>query len=69
MEEYIKAQFRLIECYKGSSNKEEAEENCKQYSEKMIHLLNEERAFEMKNVMEELWKKYHKTQKYYQPNY
>ena len=54
MEEYIKAQFRLIECYKGSSNKEEAEENCKQYSEKMIHLLNEERAFGMKNVMEEL---------------
>ena len=69
MEEYVKAQFRLIECYRGSNNKEEAEENCKQYSEKMIKLLNEDRSFEIKNVMKELWKNYHKTQNYYKPNY
>lgn len=68
MEEYARAQLRLTECYRGSSSKEEAEENCKQYSEKMVQLANEG-VFELKNAMQDLWRHYHKTTKYYKPNY
>jgi hypothetical protein len=68
MEEYAKAQIRLTECYRGSNSKEEAEENCKQYADKMTQLVNDG-ALEFKNVMTELWKNYHKTTKYYKPNY
>ncbi len=68
MEQYIKTQYRLIECYRGSNSKEEAEENCKKYQEKMIALVNGG-AFEIKNVMQEMWKRYHKTERYYKPNY
>lgn len=67
MEEFLKNQFRLIECYRASSSQEEAETNCTKYADEMKKFVSEG-GLDTKNVLKDYWTFYHKTQKYYKPS-
>lgn len=64
MDEYLKNEMRLIECYRGSSNKQEAQEYCQVYADRMKNFVNEG-GLNTSNSMKDLWKKYYKTKNYY----
>ncbi len=66
MEEYLKNEMRLIECYRGSSNKGDAEEKCQGYADKMKEFVAQG-GFTTANALKEEWKMYYKTRNYYAP--
>lgn len=65
MEEYLKNEIRLIECYRSSSNQDEAEVNCATYLNSMVSSM-ENGQYDFKNIMKEKWKIYYNTKKYYE---
>ncbi len=66
MDNFIKNQRRLIECYRASSNAEEAETNCSKYLEEMKTFVNNG-GLEYPNVMKDIWRMYNRTRQYYAP--
>ena len=67
MEEYLKNEFRLMECYRGYDTQDEAEEKCQKYSDAMKQLINDEKVFDVKNALKSKWTSFYKTKKYYSP--
>lgn len=64
MEEYFKNELRLIECYRGSDNKEE----CQKYADEMKKFISDG-GFNTSTALKDLWKQYYKTKQYYSPIY
>ncbi len=64
MEEFLKNQMRLIQCYRASSGADEATEKCQQYADEMKRFANEG-GFEYPNIMKDMWTSYYKTKNYY----
>ena len=64
MEEFVKNNNRLINCYRGSANAEDAAEKCKQYADEMSKFVNEG-GLEFPTIMKGMWKGFFKTQNYY----
>jgi hypothetical protein len=66
MDDFIKNEFKLVECYRASAGAEEATENCQKYADAMKSFVNQD-GLEYKNVMKDLWRVYYKTREYYAP--
>ena len=64
MDEFIKNEFRLIQCYRAYNDSEEATEKCSKYAEEMKKFVSEG-GLEFKNIMKDYWKSYYKTRNYY----
>lgn len=67
MDEFLRNELRLSECYRGYDNKEEAAEKCQKYADEMKRLVNEENILDIKNALKEKWISFYKTKKYYSP--
>jgi hypothetical protein len=63
MDAFYRENLKLTECYRGSSNSDEAEEKCKKYAENLINIVNEE--FTTVKLLKQYWMQYHKTKNYY----
>jgi hypothetical protein len=63
MDDLNKLNLRLIECYRGSSNKDEAEENCKKHLDDIKELFADN-TLAPHNVLINMWKEYHSNNKY-----
>jgi len=64
MESFLQDQMRLIQCYRGSSSSEEANEKCAEYAEKMKRFVNDG-GLEYPNMMKSMWRSFYKTRNYY----
>jgi hypothetical protein len=64
MDEFLKNEFRLIQCYRAYPDADEATEKCSKYAEQMKQFVSDG-GLELKNIMKEYWKQFYKTRNYY----
>jgi hypothetical protein len=64
MDEFLKNEMRLIQCYRAYQDSDEATEKCSKYADEMKKFVSDG-GLELKSIMKEYWKQFYKTRNYY----